>query len=322
MQKLIVVLLFLLVCITSFGTPNTLEEMLTDEDLTDRELYSWLNQKGMGDASVPNGAIHNLILAGLKHEDPEIQHCVLSAIKFHVGVNLRLIMSNATVKNDRRLQDIPQLSDLLMNMWDEELIKAGGVVPEVDHSITLEQLETGFPCDGGRPGWAGLPFTLAYLNPKNAKVYDLIWSTLADKKTLPDKKEDNPLPLLVALFAGEFNNPKDQEFRIQVLTGSNTGIHTMGLAAKSLAKFQSEEGLAALVDVLENQKSKFGFAPIEVIEAIMAHGDEATIKHRTLLEASLPKAFKQRRHNTSVLLIERMLSQLPDEVDEVEQPSR
>ena len=59
-----------------------------------------------------------------------------------------------------------------------------------------------------------------------------------------------------------------------------------------------------------------------MIEAIMAYGDEATIKHRTLLEASLPKVFKQRRHNTSVLLIERMLSQLPDEVDEVEQPSR
>ena len=45
MQKLIVVLLFLLVCVTSFGTPNTLEEMLADEDLTDQELYSWLKQK-------------------------------------------------------------------------------------------------------------------------------------------------------------------------------------------------------------------------------------------------------------------------------------
>ena len=320
MRKLIVVLL-LSVCVTYFGTGNTLDEMLADEELTDRELYTWLNQGGMRDASVPNGAIHKLIMAGLQHEDPEIQHCTLSAIQIHVGVNVGRITENRTITIDRRLQDIPQLYDLLMNMWDDELSKAGGIVPEIDYDITLEQLETGFPCSG-KPGWAGLQFTFAYLSPRNEKVYEIIWSTLEGEKTLPDRKRDNPIPLLAALHVGEFNTPKDQEFRIKILTGSETSIYTMGIAANSLAKYQSEEGLAALVDVLENQKSKYGFAPIEVVEAIMAHGEEATIKHRTLLEESMPKVFKNRADTTSALWIERELSQLKKEIEKPSEPSR
>ncbi|MCY3627582.1 MAG: hypothetical protein OXG88_08075 [Gammaproteobacteria bacterium] len=326
MQKLIVVLLFLLVCVTSFGTPNTLEEMLADEDLTDQELYSWLKQKGMRDTTVRNGTIHNLILSGLKHEDPEIQHCVLSAIKGHVGINLHLRMNNAPVTDDRRLQDVPQIGELLMQLWEEEFNRAGGVVPpDDDYIMTLEEMERGFPCTGSRPAWTGLPRTLAFLHPGNPKVYELIWRVLAGKKTLPHKKEDNPFPLLVALYAGEFNHPKDQEFRIQVLTSPEADMPAMTYAAASLAKFQSPAGLAALVEVLENPKTQFGFAPISVIEAIMAYGDEAITQHRAVLAASLPKVFKQRRHNTSALWIERVLSQLPDEVDEVdkvEQPSR
>ena len=321
MQKLIVVLL-LSVCVTYFGTGNTLDEMLADEELTDRELYTWLNQGGMRDASVPNGAIHKLVMAGLQHEDPEIQHCTLSAIRGHVGAYVGGITENRTITIDRRLQDIPQLYDLLMDMWDEELSKAGGIVPEIDYDITLEQLETGFPCEGGRPAWAGLQFTFAYLYPRNEKVYEMIWSTLEGKKTRPNRKRDNPIPLLVALHVGEFDNPKDQEFRIKILTGSETSIYTMGIAANSLAKYQSEEGLAALVDVLENQKSKNGFAPIEVVEAIMAHGEEATIKHRTLLAESMPKVFKNRADTTSALWIERELSQLKKEIEKPSEPSR
>ena len=321
MRKLIVVLLILLVYVPSFGTPNMLDEMLASEELTDRELYTWLNRGGMRDATVPNGVIHKLIMAGLQHEDPEIQQCTLSAIKTHVGTNVWLITENRTITTDRRLQDIPQLYDLLMNMWDEGLSKAGGILPETDHSVTLEQLETGFPCSG-KPAWAGLQKTFSYLYPRNEKVYEIIWSTLEGKKTRPNKKRDNPIPLLNALHVGEFNNPKDQEFRIKVLTGSDTSINTMGIAANSLAKFQSAEGLAALVDVLENQKSKYGFAPIEVVEAIMAHGEEATTKHRTLLAESMPKVFKNRGDTTTVLWLERELSQLKNESGKPSEPSR
>lgn len=322
MPNLIVAVLLLVITLASYGETNTLEKMLADKDLTEKQLYSWLYRDGMNDVKVPNGAIHKLIIAGLQHEDPEIQHCALSAIRSHVGTNVGHIIDNRTITIDRRLQDIPQLYDILMDLWDTELIKAGGVVPDLDYSVTVTQLENGFPCRGGRPGWAGLQHTFAYLYPGNTKVYDIIWSTLEGKKTLPDKEEDNHIPLLAALHVGNFNNPKDEAYRIQVLTSRDTDMYTMKVAANSLAKFQSEKGLAALVDILENRKSKWGSGTIEVVEAIMAHGEQATAQHQRLLRDAMPKVFKNRRHNISVLWIERELSKLKNKSVHAEEPSR
>lgn len=322
MPTLIVVVSVLLITITSYGEPNTLEKMLANEDLTERELYTWLQVDGMNDATVSTGVIHKLIVAGLIHEDTEIQHCTLTAIKFHVGANVSRIIKNRTITIDRRLQDIPQLYQLLMNLWDEEFTKAGGVVPEKDYSSSLEQLETGFPCLGSRPGWAALPWAFAYLYPRNEKVYDIIWKTLEGEKALPDRDENNPIPLLAALHVGDFNNPKDEAFRIQVLTSRDTDMYTMGVAANSLAKFQSEKGLAALVDVLEHRKSKWGASTIEVVEAIMAHGEQATAQYQQLLRDAMPKVFKNRSHNTRVLWIQRELSQIEVENEQAEEPNR
>ncbi|MCY3626397.1 MAG: hypothetical protein OXG88_02015 [Gammaproteobacteria bacterium] len=322
MKSLVVAIVLLLITVTSYGETNTLEKMLADEDLTEPQLYSWLHRDGMKDATVPTGAIHKLIIAGLQHEDPEIQHCVLSAIRSHVGTNVGHIISNRTITLDRRLQDIPQLYDILIDIWNTELIKAGGVVPDIDYSVTLTQLANGFPCDGGRPAWAGLQHTFAYLYPKNAKVYDIIWNTLEGKKTLPDKEEENHIPLLAALYVGKFNNPKDEAYRIRVLTSRDTDMYTLGIAANSLAKFQSEKGLTALVEILENRKSKWGAGTIEVVEAIMAHGEQATAQHQKLLRDAMPKVFKNRSHNTSVLWIDRELSRLEVESERAEDPNQ
>lgn len=53
----------------------------------------------------------------------------------------------------------------------------------------------------------------------------------------------------------------------------------------------------------------------------MAHGEEATIKYRTLLEESMPKVFKNRADTTSALWIERELSQFKKESEKPSEPS-
>ncbi|MYK44158.1 MAG: hypothetical protein F4039_08745 [Gammaproteobacteria bacterium] len=321
-MRFIIFLTITLIAINSYGTSNTLEKMLEDEEHTDIELYSWLQIKGMRDKTVSNREIHKLITDGLRSEDPEIQHCTITAIQFHVGTNVNLIIENKTVIIDRRLQDIPGLYDLLMKMWDEGVTKSGGVVPEIDFDITSEQLEKGFPCLAGRPGWAGLPRTLAYLYPKNKKVYDIVWNALKDKKILSDHEEDNPIPLLSALYVGEFNNPRDEAFRIQVLTNPETQNYDAALAAISLAKFQSEKGLAALVSTLEKNDNLWGLPYLEIVEAVIAHGEEATTKHQTLLRKALSKALITSKDKTRASLIDKQLATLEDESEQSDVPTR
>ena len=320
MRYLIILLVSISVAITGLGTANTLETKLADDEFTEAELYSWLQIEGMRDETVSNREIHKLIVAGLAHDDPEIRHCAMTAIKFHVGYSVNSIIEGRTVKVDRRLQDIPNLYDLLMEMWDKELIKAGGVVPEIVFDVTLIQIEEEFPCLSGKPAWAGLPRTFAYLFPKDEKVYNIVWMALKDKKTLPDKDEDNPIPLLSALYVGEFNHPKDEEFRIQVLTDRTTHYYITALAINSLAKFQSEKSLAALVSTLEQDQHKWGLPYLEIVEAIMSYGDEPTTEFAPLLKKAMSKAYTFEKDKNRILFIEKELSKLDDKIENSELP--
>ena len=320
MRYLIISLVFVSVVITGFGTANTLESKLADDEFTEAELYSWLQIEGMRDETVSNREIHKLIVDGLAHDDPEIRHCAITAIQFHVGFSVNSILEGNPVLLDRRLQDIPNIYDLLMNLWDNGLTEAGGVVPELVFDVTLEQMEKGFPCLTGKPGWAGLPRTFAYLFPKDDKVYEIIWSTLRDAKTLPDNDEDDPMPLLSALYVGEFNHPKDEEFRIRVLTDQTNEYYDTALAINSLAKFQSEKSLAALVSTLEQDQHKWGLPYLEIVEAIMSYGDEPTTEFAPMLKKAISKALRNKKVKARVLLIEKELSKLDDKIENSELP--
>ena len=325
MRYLVISLVLVLAAINGHGSANTLEQMLADEALTEAELYAWLQLEGVQDETVSNREIHQLIVDGLDHDDPEIRFCALQAIQWHVGSNINRIIEGQTVSLDRRFQDIPNLYDTLMNMWNTELLKAGGVVPAIEvKRITLEQLELGYPCSGGTPGWVGLPDILAYLYPRDEKVYDMIWLALRDRKILiPNVKADNPIPLLRALYVGDFNNPKDEAFRIQVLTNPQSGYYDTALAAYSLAKFPSPKSLAALTATLEKNEKVRGLPHLDLVEAIMAYGEQATVENYALLRKSMPKDLNtpSRNEKTRAFWIEKELSRLESKVENPTSPA-
>ena len=314
------VISLVLVAINAHGSANTLEQMLADEALTEAELYSWLHREGVQDETVSNREIHQLIVDGLGHDDPEICFCALKAMQWHVGSNINRIIEGQTVSLDRRFQDIPNLYDTLMNLWDTELRKAGGVVPVLE----VKQVESGYPCGGGTPGWVGLPRILAYLYPRDEKVYEMIWLALPNLKILlPNVDEDNPIPLLSALYVGDFNNPKDEAFRIQVLTNPQSHYYDTALAAYSLAKFPSPKSLAALTATLEKNKKAWGLPHLDLVEAIMAYGEQATVENYALLRKSMLKVYKtpSRNEKTRAFWIKKELSRLESKVENPTSPA-
>ena len=327
MRYLVISLVLVLVAINGHGSANTLEQMLADEALTEAELYSWLQRDGVHDETVSNREIHQLIVDGLGHEDPEIRFCALKAMQRSVGSNINRIIEGQTVRLDRRFQDIPNLYDTLMNLWDTELMKAGGVVPAIEFKrFTLEQLEMGYPCSGSRPGWVGLPHIFAYLYPRDEKVYDMIWLALPNLKIrlpTPNFKADNPIPLLSALYVGDFNNPKDEAFRIQVLTNPQSGYYDTALAAYSLAKFPSPKSLTALTATLEKNEKVRGLPHLDLVEAIMAYGEQATVENYALLRKSMPKDLNtpSRNEKTRAFWIEKELSRLESKVENPTNPA-
>lgn len=247
-------------------------------ELTGMELYIWLEREGMHEATVTNSEIHELVLKGLQHDDAEIVDCTVSTIGLHAFQKRSAILENKTQPSlDRKLQDIPQLYKLLMDMWDKGWSEAGGVLPTPDPKDELEYLDkvmskTG--CLAMSPTWTVLPLVFATLFPGDQKVREIIW------KALPD--DDDPRPLLSALYVGEFNQPEDQAFRIEVLTTPETQWYEARVAANSLGKFQSEAGFDALVTTLRRDVTKRGLPYLEIVESILAHGDKA-IPHLNLL---------------------------------------
>ena len=90
--------------------------------------------------------------------------------------------------------------------------------------------------------------------------------------------------LLRALNAGEFDTQEARDYRIEVLSDKESEWYDARMAAIGLGRFQSDEGLKALVDRLKNPESKWGLPISEIVEAIIAHGEKA-LPHENLLRA-------------------------------------
>ncbi len=259
-------------------------------ELSGLELYSWLEKKGMFDESVSNGTIHELILDGIHHENEEIVDYTIGAIGWYSGRAAYARLSKSNPLPDRRLQDIPGLYDFLVEMWESEFAKSGGVLPEAEFAI-----ESALPDDydeadfeeamakvkvSPSPSWIAIPFMLPNIFVQDSYIHELIWDQLYDPR--------DPQRLLRALHAGEYETPQAEAFRIGILKDPQSRWFDTKLAAEGLGRFQSEKGLEALVDRLKNPKSEYGLPFIDIVEAIIAYGDGA-VPHAKLLRDSLDR---------------------------------
>ncbi|MCY3541644.1 MAG: hypothetical protein OXH31_07025 [Gammaproteobacteria bacterium] len=185
MNRMILQLVFLLFAVQVFS------ENEADEVQTELEITGWLKLEHLFDEEVSNEEVHTLVSQGLKHDNPKIVENTVGAIVFFVNLNRiqveeqRLRLPPPQV--DRRLQDVPDLYDELIAMWDTNWAEADGVMPDLVHSIK-ERSETDVGSVLPQPYWVGLPLTLAYLYPGDEKVYEIIWDVYSSEYRggLPD----------------------------------------------------------------------------------------------------------------------------------------
>ena len=275
----------------------------------------WLEREGIFDPEVPTSKVHELLSKGLYHKDPEILRCSISAIVLYSNVTSHDRLKELTLPVDRRLDEIPGLYDLFTGMWDKGWEEAGGVVPDVQppkDSYDRVMNKTG--CLAGDPLWTSVAYPMSYLFPGDEKVNDIIWKRL--------RQREDPRVLLEALFEGKFNYPRDQQFRIDVLTNPETNLQNAKLAARSLGEFPADSGLEALVRVLEEDILPVVPPKMTIVEAMMKYEAEA-VPHIALMRKMLnsARAYNAEARDRKKTLQERFTQFEEEYAEELENPS-
>lgn len=286
----------------------------TKEDSSDLETYIWLEREGIFDVDVSTEKVHDLLTQGLKHEDPVVVHCSISAIVLFIGVTGEARINGVPMKVDRRLHELPGLYDQLIELWEKGYEESDGVRPPLKAASDddLDRLLNKTGCLAPDPVWTSLAIPLAYLFPGDDKVHDIIW------KILP--QTNNPGSLLIGLFEGKFNNPKDQQYRIDLLLNPDTKGYDARLAARSLGDFRSEEGLITLATVLQDNNKTYYTPTVPIVEAMLKYGEQA-VEYIPLLRERLQSAdpFNKHEREMIITLKERMVH-FVKEHGEPEQP--
>ena len=229
----------------------------------------WLNQEGIFDPETPTTTVHDLLTKGLYHQDPEIVTCSISVIVWYVSLSDKAASVGSPRPVDRRLDELPGLYDLLIGLWNRGWNDFGGIVPETpSHYASFEKFvdKTGCLMSDLDTTWTTLVGSLVFLFPGDEKVHDIIWKHLS---------QTNPDEILGALYDGNYNTPKDQQHRIDILTNPNTNRYNAILAAKSLGKFRAKGGVEALAKVLQEDILAFVPPELPIVEAMLAYETEA-----------------------------------------------
>lgn len=287
------------------------------EDSTERtehETYLWLEREGIFDTKVSNSKVYEMLTQGLEHDDPKIVHCAISAIVFYTSRASDLSAVGKPLPIDRQLGKLPGLYDLLIGLWEEGSKASGGILPESKYSSSgKERWIDKTACLAPDPVWTTLSLPMATLFPGDEKVYEIIWN---------DLPQVGSLSLLTGLFEGKFNNPKDQQFRIELLTNEETDLYDSSLAARSLGDFPAEEGLETLATVLEKKTLKWGTPQFVIVEAMMKYGAEAAgyiPQMRDTLEHGIPVG--KNTKELALVLKERLVHFEEKYAEEVELPT-
>ena len=279
MNNLIRMLTILLVAM-SFVACST----LFDRSSVNVKNLIWLEREGIFDPDVPTIEVHTLLTKGLYHKDPEIVACSISVIFWYV----RILDTAAVIGNplpiDRQLEKIPGIYDLFIGLWDEGWKESGGIVPDLQPSphTFMDRVVNKTDCilTDREPVWVSLMSPLVYLFPRDEKVHEIVWIVMP---------QVNPDGLLSVLYEGKFDTPKSQQHRIDILTNPETKEISATLAAESLGAFRSEEGLAALVSVLQNDIHANVPTKMSIVESMMKYEEDA-LPHIALLRQTLESA--------------------------------
>ena len=277
----------------------------------------WLERDGIFDPEVPNSEVHALLNEGLYHRDPKIVACSISAIFWYVRISDTLEVIRKPRPIDRKLAEIPGIYDLFIELWDEGWTESGGIVPDSEPSADTfwDRVMNKTDCivSDGDPVWVSLLHPLVYMFPRDEKVHEILW------KQMPQM---NPDGLIRELREGQFDTPKGQQHRIDILTNPETEEVTATLAAKSLGVFRTDDGLEALVSVLQTDTHGYVPTKMTIVDSIMRY-EEDGVPHIALMRQTLDSVPTDDAADRKLKeeLQERLVWFEEDYADEVSEPS-
>lgn len=244
----------------------------------------WLERDGIFDPEVPNTEVHALLTKGLYHRDPKIVACSISVIFWYVAISDTAAIMRKPRPIDRQLADIPGIYDLFIGLWDEGWTKSGGTPPDLQPSPEIfgDRLVNKTDCilTDREPVWVSLMSPLVYIFPGDERVHEIVW------KTMP---QVNPDGLLSVLHEGKFDTPNSQQHRIDILTNPETEEISATLAAESLGVFRSEDGLEALVTVLETGIPVYVPIKMTIVDSMIKYEEDA-VPYIALMQQTLDSA--------------------------------
>ena len=278
MKTSVKILALLLVANSLFGCST-----LFDRSAVSVKKLIWLEREGMFDPEVPTSEVHSLLINGLYHKDPEIVACSISAIFWYDRISDTIEVLGNSRPIDRQLAEIPGIYDLFVGIWEEGWTESGGIMPIVPMSpvVWMDRVSNRTDCivSHGDAVWTTLMSPLVLMFPGDEKVHEIVWSQMP---------QVNPNGLLRLLREGQFDSPNCQQYRIDILTNPDTSEMNATLAAESLGEFRSDEGLDALVRVLQDIDHEYITKTMTVVTSIMKY-EEDGVPHIALMRQTLDR---------------------------------
>lgn len=235
------------------------------EHLEGVELYDWLGVEGIWEAALEDETVLELISDGVFHDDSDISYAAIGAIGLYTGrVEMESWVQTGAEFPHYNIQDIPELKDFLLEVWDRESNANPHFKTEAYFAELLDIRNDRMVSRLDRV-WIQIPGMLATIFPKDPDVLKVLWDAM-----LPNQYGQ----MLRNLDVGEFNTEEAIDFRVRCLMDTEMADTTVARAARGLGRFQSKKGFDALLRRLNDTENRTS-AIAHIIEAIVMYGEEA-----------------------------------------------
>lgn len=195
--------------------------------------YEQFKDHGIFDPEVSAEKVNQMLIEGLSHDNPEVTRLSLLALQQYTSIMINGLPAPIEPLPIRRVQDVPQVKNYLLEHFREMHAKSGYDTEQVWHS-SVEKVDKLFegradlevPLDvvdaealqkyadmivDNTPLWPGFTQILCSWWPRDPDVHEHMWERLQNEPTI------QPYQTLSLLNLGKFSTPEANRYREEQL---------------------------------------------------------------------------------------------------------
>ena len=237
------------VCLGITGTDLQVCAQEIPSDLEGVELYDWIGHHAISDRNVSNDTLNSVLYQGLQSDDLSIQSATLGALAWiSVYKSLKLSVRDR-FHVVRVIEEVPDLKETLILLWEQNIknrpdpwVHISNVESEGEQVNVYVEVRNGRTVWKEQWAWLTIPAILVTFYPADPVVHEIVLEAGHPKE---------PMLTLCLLDVGQFTSKKANEFRIKNLLDKRASTQLQLKAALGLGRYQSSQGLAALVSIVQ-----------------------------------------------------------------------